>query len=512
MTRLLILAALVGCSGDIGSATDGPDVPQPNLGPGDRPEPGAEPLPQFHFPADGEDIRPGLRRLTARQLEAAFEQVTGQAVDFSDLPGATPLLNLENDASRLMIADAMTMQTLLRAATEASAEADIDARFPCEGACSDDELRAFLARTFVHPVDGAMLARYRETYDGAQARVDDAFARRAVMMAALVSPRFLYRTEIGEGGELTPHELAEKLSYALWGAPPDPALVDAAFDGSLTDDAVYEAQVDRLLEDGRFEGRIRDFVFDWLGLDHVDFESVGGGEALPLESAMIEEVEALLRDHFFEARTGLVGALLSEHTFIGRDLADFYGLEGGGDAPERVELGEGSHRRGLLTTALVLAAHGKVNGRSPMQRGEFLVDDLLCYGFPADAGEAAMSLPADGGDRTFREQFAQLEQIPNCVKCHRMLNAGFAFDIFDNVGRLHDVDRVDPSEAAGSFELRPFDVLTFESTRDAVGQLANHPELGRCFSAQLLRYAQGTIPSTDDARLLEALRASYDET
>jgi hypothetical protein len=48
----------------------------------------------------------------------------------------------------------------------------------------------------------------------------------------LQSPHFLYRSELGtdSGGTytLTPHEVASRLSYLLWGTMPDQQLMAAA--------------------------------------------------------------------------------------------------------------------------------------------------------------------------------------------------------------------------------------------------------------------------------------------
>jgi hypothetical protein len=55
---------------------------------------------------------------------------------------------------------------------------------------------------------------------------------RAAIVAALVSPNFLYRPEVGEfpasPTQLTPHEVAARLSYFLWSSTPDRELEEQA--------------------------------------------------------------------------------------------------------------------------------------------------------------------------------------------------------------------------------------------------------------------------------------------
>src|SRR5260221_4893999 len=73
-------------------------------------------------------------------------------------------------------------------------------------------------------------------------------------MAMLTSPYFVYRVELGEptpGGasarSLTGAELASKLAYFLWNAPPDKTLLDLAESGGLKAPGAVAAQGGRPL-------------------------------------------------------------------------------------------------------------------------------------------------------------------------------------------------------------------------------------------------------------------------
>ena len=90
----------------------------------------------------------------------------------------------------------------------------------------------------------------------------------------LMSPDFLYRFETrgeevdgGESLRLTSYELATRLSFHFWGAPPDDTLLDAAAMGALdTDDGLAEA-VERLVGDERMDATIMGFFDEWLHLE-----------------------------------------------------------------------------------------------------------------------------------------------------------------------------------------------------------------------------------------------------
>ena len=506
----MALALVGGCDGSIGEVgTNDPTDPDP----GDPNEP-ANPSgsnPAFHFEPSGDDTRPGLRRLTKPQLVNTWEFISGVRPDLSALPADPELLSIANDASRLTVRGASSMQTLLSEATSNAAAADLDAVVPCASACTPNEVRSFLERAFAHPVEDEQLARYIERYADAAGRFDAEFGRRVLLQMALISPSVLYRTEIGEGGVLTAHEFAEKLAYFLTDSPPDNTLSAVADDGSILDAGVRSAQVERLLETAEARTRVQSFFFDWLGLDHANLDARIGADELPegTAEAMEQEVRLLIDSVIFDRGGSVRDLLTSETTFIDERLAQVYGMSapaGGGFGEVSLE---GTERLGLLTTGLVLMAHSKEGGRSPMQRGKFIVDEVLCYGFPADSGEAAMTLPPDTEDLTFREKFGSLEVREDCAKCHRMINVGFAFDVFDNVGRRWDTSFVGTEDATGSFELRPFPVFEFGSTAEAVRGIASHQALGRCYSAQLYRFAQGTIPGMDDAAVLESLEALF---
>lgn len=504
LTLAALLLGLAGCSGEIGTSERPPVEELP-------PDDPIRSTPIFHFEPEDESTQPGVRRLTKHELERALVDLTGVRPDLSELPEDLESLNLQNDASRLTVRDGNHLLAMMRVAHEVAVAADVDALLPCAGDCTDGELRSYLEHVFVEPV--ADIGDYRALYDRALTQLDGENARRAVIQTSLMSPRFHYRTELGEGGDrLTAHELAEKLSYFAWGRPPDAELRARADDGTILEPEVYAAEVDRLLADPRTEDRVVELIFDWLGLDHFDLQSKDAAADLPpeLEASMFAEAEAMIRAELFEGEGTLRSLLTTDTTHVDELLAGHYGLDGvtGGEL-QPVSL-EGTGRSGLLTTALVLGAHAKESGRSPMQRGKFLVDELMCMGFPPEAGAAAMMLPDGVDDLTFREQFAPLETTLPCSNCHQMLNAGFAFDVFDNVGRRYPLERVGDEEAQGFFNLAPYAQMSFESTIEANEGFAQHGALVRCFVAQTHRYAQGSVPSIDDAELMGELEAAFD--
>jgi len=509
---LLLLAPLVACKGSISSPGGDPGAGETGPGGGAGTDGRGLTTPRFAFPLDEVAPETGLRMATRWEFAQAIADFTGVAVDVAGLPRELDVQNLDNDAARSTVRDVGHMQTLLEIATDVAIRADLDALLPCAAdACTDDELRAFLASAFVREVGDSMLAPYRAAFDEKLGAEGAAFARRTVVQMALISPYFLYRTEIGAAGELTGFELAAKLSYFLWGTRPDPELLASAEAGALLTSAEYAAQVDRLLESPRAQERVTWLIHLWLGTDDFDHQVKTAAAELPegLTELFYEEVRLLIEDVLFTEGGSLADLVRADYTYLNDTLAAHYGMGPvGTDEFVRVDLA-GTDRRGILTTGLVLSAHSKENGRSPIQRGAFLLQELMCHGFAPDAGIPAMALPDVGPDATFRERFEPLETTAPCSNCHQTLNAGFAFERFDEVGRLQPEDVVMPDEVRGFFDLPPYDRIEFETTAEAVDGFATHPALQRCFVTQTYRYAQGRLPGSQDRAVLEALEGSF---
>ena len=93
----------------------------------------------------------------------------------------------------------------------------------------------------------------------------------------LSSPMFLYLAEPNletKPRPLSDLELATRLSYFLWGAPPDLELRQLAANGELARQNVITAQTKRLLDDQRSRGVSDALTYQWLGLHRLDFFQV----------------------------------------------------------------------------------------------------------------------------------------------------------------------------------------------------------------------------------------------
>ena len=80
----------------------------------------------------------------------------------------------------------------------------------------------------------------------------------------LQSPRFLYRIE--SEGSPDAYELASRLSYLVWGSPPDQELFNSAKNNLLHNPDQIHKQVTRMLKDPRAVHNPMTFISEWLNL------------------------------------------------------------------------------------------------------------------------------------------------------------------------------------------------------------------------------------------------------
>jgi hypothetical protein len=121
------------------------------------------------------------------------------------------------------------------------------------------------------------LAKYTMFMEDSIRKSGNYFGLRIAMIAIMVSPEFIYRSELGLGAKashgrymLSSTELAFAISYALTDTKPDQKLMDAAKQGKLKTRQDIETQVKRLLEDESVEKpRTIRFFQEFFGYHHA---------------------------------------------------------------------------------------------------------------------------------------------------------------------------------------------------------------------------------------------------
>ena len=386
---------------------------------------------------------------------------------------------------------------------------------PCDpaggdaAACGVNFIKQFGRRAFRRPLEQTEVDRYKGLFEMGRTGVDFGNGVRLVVQAMLQSPKFIYLLE--GPGPLTQHNLAARLSYFLWNAPPDAQLSAAADAGGLgTVDGVRK-EVQRMLTDQRGVDMIIDFHNQWLG--YWAWEMGKDVKVYPefeaLQPSLLQETNRFISDAIATDGGKLDTLLLSTSTFVNQALAPVYGvtMPGGADWA-KVPL-DPKQRAGLLTEPAFLAAHGSYDGSSPIRRGLAIRERLLCSPMPVPPPGADSTFPAATPSQTTRQRFDKHRTDPTCASCHALMDKiGYAFESYDGIGRFRTTENGVPVDDSG--ELLGSDIDgAFKGAPDLAHRLAGSKQVQQCVTTQWFRYAFGRLDSDADKCTLEALNKSF---
>ncbi len=395
------------------------------------------------------------------------------------------------------------------AAEEAIASDDFLARYaPCaadlleqdEPACAAEFIARFGAQAYRRPLTDDEVAELLELQ--ALVRVDGDFrsSLAAVIEAAVQTPDFLYRIELGADGESSPRrpsdfEMASRLSYMLLGGPPDEQLWAAAEAQQLGSADQVRAQAIRLLDSPRVRDVVRHFFQNYLpigGLSDVARDTSLFPTFTPsIGTLMQEETLRFLEHQVFEEGGTWDSALTAPYTFVNEQLAAFYGIDGvSGDAFQKVAL-DTSKRLGLLTQGALLTGTTVTNITNPVRRGGFLLNHVLCSEVPLPPEEllAQVKPPEPYSGKTGRERYTAHSAQEACAGCHALLDPpGFALENFDAVGLWRDTEGGETIDASGSI---PQLSQPFDGPVQLVEQIAASSETYKCFAKHWQQFAYG---------------------
>jgi mono/diheme cytochrome c family protein len=339
-------------------------------------------------------------------------------------------------------------------------------------------LRRFADQAYRRPIDEPTLDRLCDIALQVAEEPGSRYERGvgAALQLILASPRFLFRTEQVSGSEpekssdanqaiandlavpLDDYSLASRLSYLLWGGPPDQELYQVAASGKLH--VQLEQQFDRMIgQEWRLERGIENFVGQWLQTRDVhesqaDIRTILGIDSFEeaertfdwqVREAMAQETRRLYQ-YFLTNDRPVEELLNAKYTFLNERLAKFYGIEGvQGDSMRKVDLPAGSHRRGLLTHGSLLVVTSNPTRTSPVKRGLFVLENIL--GTPAPP--APPNVPDLEESKSGKLEKASLREILEfhrrdaaCAACHqRMDPLGLAMENYNAIGQWRDTER-----------------------------------------------------------------------
>ncbi|MCZ6491624.1 MAG: DUF1592 domain-containing protein, partial [Acidobacteria bacterium] len=146
-----------------------------------------------------------------------------------------------------------------------------------EEPCAKKILSTLARRAYRRPVTEADVLTLLQFYQVGRSPGGFEAGIGTAIQGILVSPEFLFRMERdpersnekvapGTAYPVSNLELASRLSFFLWSSIPDDQLLGLAERGKLSDPAVLEQQVMRMLADSRSKALVGNFTEQWLGL------------------------------------------------------------------------------------------------------------------------------------------------------------------------------------------------------------------------------------------------------
>lgn len=375
-------------------------------------------------------------------------------------------------------------------------------------ACVEPWLSTKLRQAFRRPPSADELSSYSGFL--AEQNVNWGFEQAVsqVLQAMASDPRLLYRIEttagVGDENGLAPvdaHSLAARLSYFVTGGPPDAELSALADSGALALDPQLLAQQAQRLVDAEGGDLFDTFLRRWLG---VDFSNVTKSDALragnsqaALTQAWNDSFSTLVRETLLSGSGTIAELLTTTDLSLPPELTELYG-----------DLGP---RSGILTHPGLLAQFAHDHS-SPVLRGVFVREHLLCAAIPPPPPDVELEVPEATDTNTTRERYELIEEQAACAGCHQLIHSfGFAFEEYDALGRYRTQEDGFPIDASGSFFGFNDPSLTGEFTGvKAMGEaIAGSQQLASCVSKSLYESAIGRHLDSLDRCELQQLSLAF---
>jgi hypothetical protein len=369
-----------------------------------------------------------------------------------------------------------------------------------EAPCARTILTTLVHRAFRRPVTPADVTPLLAFYERGRHPGDFDAGIEQALKALLVSPEFLFRIEhdppdaAGPVQRITDVELASRLSFFLWSSIPDDRLLDIAEHGRLSDPATLQQQVQRMLDDPRSQALVTNFGGQWLYLRNIATVRPDP-DIFRFDVALREGLQnetTLLFDSILREDRSVLDLLRADYTFVNERLAQHYGIPKiYGPQFRRVTITD-PNRRGVLGQGSVLTVTSYPNRTSVVQRGKWVLENLLGMPPPPPPANVPSLTPhgEDGKPLSMREQMQQHRSNPACSACHvRMDPIGFALENYDGVGKWRTEDAGSPIDASGALP----DGTHFEGPAGLTQLLLDkyRDQFVRTAAEKLLTYALG---------------------
>ncbi len=477
-----------------------------------------------------------IRRMTRFEYNNTVRDLLGDNTNPADvLPPEEEVAGFNNQAGALSTSDLLIEQyanvaetVSARAVTNMGALMNgCDPATQGNDACALSFIERWGQRAYRRPLEQEEIDRLKGVFDWAVADPDLGTFEDGIQIlieVVLQSPNFLYRPEFGSDtpieGDVVPFtswEMATKLSYMLWNTMPDDQLFEAAANDALLTREQVGAQAARMLADDRARDTIRNFHKQWLLLTQLENvtkdTSIYPAFDASLRPLWEQEIQTFIEQVILEGDGSLETLLTGNYSFMNEELASFYGDDVvepvTGSEFRQVQL-DPTRRAGFLTSAALMATHANLNQSSPVFRGKFVREQLMCNTLPLPPNDLVIEPPELDPNKTTKEQFEEIGADPACASCHSLMNPiGFIFEHYDGVGQWRDQQNGKDIDAVGEVVQTDDIDGTYDGAIELAQALAASTQVQECVSSQWFRFAYNRSVSQLDSCSVEQINERF---
>ncbi len=388
--------------------------------------------------------------------------------------------------------------------------------------CAQKYLSSAAPRLLRRPLTTEETAGYQTLFDSSGA---DKVGFATMVSALLQSPQFVYKIEVGdEKGDLTPYELASRISFAMTDRGPDDALwkkAETGLGGTLVNE-----ELERLFDSEMAKQSLKGFLLQWLGQKRAPPPGYSqayleGLDPKNLGVDALKEIENLLEQYVWASPGTITDIFTTRKAFNGQSsLKAIYEKDTGGTAENLAPYRAGVQGRVSFLMTGTDASH--LVHRGILVRRNFLCDKIV---FPTidPNNKDEFAPPKPDPNASTRKQIESRTAAPTCQACHSRINPpGFAFEAFDGVGRFRTEEKVfDPSngnllarlpvdtKVEGGIE--PGVTSTIVGPESIAALLGESETVKKCFVKRWFQYVSRRELTSKDSCYLEQMDAALKE-
>lgn len=342
----------------------------------------------------------------------------------------------------------------------------------------------------------------------------------AGLSGMLVAPDFLLIGDLVEQDpddasrkRLTAYSIASRLSFFLWNASPDDALLTAAEKGELSTERGLAKQVDRMLKSPRLEAGVRALFADMLGFDGLQrlqkdpliYPAFG----LYAADDSGEQTLRTIVDQLVVNDGDYRDLFTTRKTFLSQALGLVYRVPvETKDGWEPYEFPEGDPHVGIQSHLSLLALNSHPGRSSATLRGKAVRELLLCQKVPDPPANVDFTLISDSANPVHKTARSRLEAHnldASCAGCHKLMDPiGLSLENFDGAGQFRKDENGEPIITTGEL-----DGIPFNDSQELGKAIHANPALNSCLVNRVYAFAGGHAAQPAERPLLEYIEKKF---